>query len=82
MHLCMFLSAVDASAYGLYIYLALVSAALLGVGQRGGFSPHIFTPALWCRWNIPIWFFFKVYYKNLGFLEKLEESAPLLRVTP
>ena len=36
----MFLSPVDASSDSLYIYLARVSAALLGVGQRDGFSSN------------------------------------------
>ena len=55
MHSCMFLSNVGASPEGLNIYIALVSAALLGVSQRGSFSSHMFTPALWSGWNLPVW---------------------------
>ena len=51
------LSLVNASSDGLHIYLALISAALLGVGLRGGFSSHMFTPALWRGWHLPICFF-------------------------
>ena len=49
--------AVYASLGGPHICLALVSASLLGVGWRGGFSPHIFTPALWRIWHMLIWLF-------------------------
>ena len=38
----------------LHIYLAILSAALFGVGHRGGFSSHIFTPASWRGWHMPI----------------------------
>ena len=37
-------SLINASLDNLHIYLALVSAALLEVGQIGGFSSHKFTP--------------------------------------
>ena len=34
------LSPVDAYSDGLYIYLALVSAAILGIDRNGGLSSH------------------------------------------
>ena len=51
------LSLIDASLDNLHIYLALVSAALLGVGRIGGFSSHKFTPTFWQGWHLPIGFF-------------------------
>ena len=50
------LSLVGVSSYCLHKYLVLVSAALLRVGQWGGYSSHILTPALWCVWHLPIFF--------------------------
>ena len=57
MYSCMFLSLVDVSPDGLHIYLALVSTALLGVGRQGVFSSHMFTPAIWIGWHLPIGLF-------------------------
>ena len=62
LHLRIFLSPVDASLDGLYIYLVLLSVALIGVGWRGGFSYHMFTPTLWRGCHLTIRFFF---YKDL-----------------
>ena len=50
-----FLSPVDASSDGLHISLALVSAALTGVGRRGGFYSHMFTLALWRGCHLTTW---------------------------
>ena len=52
---------VNASSDVLHIYLVLARAALLGNGRQGEFSPHIFTPALWCGCRIPIWVIFTRY---------------------
>ena len=48
------LSPVDMSLDSMNICLALVSVDLLGVGRRGSFSSHKFTPAFWRGWNLPI----------------------------
>ena len=53
-----FLSPVDASSDGLYIYLALVSAALLGVGWQGRFSSHKVYTHLFLRMESSLWVFF------------------------
>ena len=34
--------------------LALYSAALIGVGRRGGFYPHKVVPTIWHSWHFPI----------------------------
>ena len=57
MHLCMFLSPVDASSDSLHVYLALVVAVLLRVAWWGGFSSHMFIPTFWCGWHLTIGFF-------------------------
>ena len=69
MHPCMSLSPVNASSDGPHTFIALVRAALLVVGWWGGFSSHMFTPASWCIWHLPIGFL-RVYSKNLVPLEK------------
>ena len=59
-----FVSLVDVSSDGLHIHLALVRAALVEVDWRYAFSSHMFTPALWRGWNLPIWLLlFTRYYK-------------------
>ena len=72
MHSCMFLSPFNASSDSLHISLTFASATLLGVGRRGRFSSHIFTPAFWSYWYLPIGFvlFYKVHSIQLGLLEK------------
>ena len=54
-----FLSPVYTSLDVLHIYLVFVRAALLGVGQRGSFSSHMFTTALWiiCHMTIGLFCF-------------------------
>ena len=50
-----FQSPVDASVRLVYIiFLAFVSAALLGVGSNAA-SPPIYVPAFWCSWILPNW---------------------------
>ena len=51
------LSPVNASSYGLHIFIEIVRADHLGVGRQGGFYSHMFTPALWSGRNLPIVFF-------------------------
>ena len=62
------LSPVNMYSDGIHISLALVRTSLLRVGQKGGWSPHTFTPTFWCVWHLPIGFvlFYKVHYKHLG----------------
>ena len=58
---------------GLNIYLALVSAALLRVGNWVGFSYHKFIPSFWSSWNLPIsgiFCFTRCTVKHLGLSEK------------
>ena len=87
------LSPVKASSDSLHIYLALVRAALLGVGRRGSFSYHMFKPTIWSICNLPIGFFkfYKVYSNTFDVCwrwilshirsgQSLEVSAPFLRV--
>ena len=86
------LSLVDTSSDNLHIYLALPSTSLLGVGRRGDFSYHMFTPDFWRGWNMPIWVFFlnKVFHtlniwlclilNHVQYGHSLEGSATLLRV--
>ena len=62
--LCMFLSPVDASSDGLYIYLARVSAALLRVVRRDGFSSHNVYTRLLARITSDR-FFYKFYFNTL-----------------
>ena len=67
MHLCIFLSTLDASLRRSAIFgLALYSAALLGVCWRDGFSSHTF-PYIYHNWISNHWVFkfIKVYYNNL-----------------
>ena len=52
------LSPVDASLDGLHFYLALVSAAFLGVSRQGIFSHHMFASAFWCGRHLLIWVYF------------------------
>ena len=52
------LSLVNASSGGIHVHLALVSAALLGVGQWGGFSSHIFYTQPLARLESDHWGFF------------------------
>ena len=54
------LSPVDVSSGGLHIYLELISADILGVGWRGGFSSYMVTPAFWRIWNLPGWVLNKI----------------------
>ena len=78
------LSTVNAYSDGLNIYLALVSVALLGVGSRGGFSSHKFSPALWFGWHLPIGFFiFKWYiFQHLGYFLSLDSHPyPICKVS-
>ena len=58
----------------------LVSAALIGVGWRGRYLSHMFTPTFWRIWNMPIGFiyFYKLCFQNIGILEKLDNSALFL----
>ena len=76
-----FSSPVYTSLDSLHIYLEVFRVALLGVGRQGRFSSHMFTPALWCVWYLPIGFFLTIFIPNtLDFWIKLDDSAPLLRV--
>ena len=52
------LSPVDTSSDSLNIYIALFSAAFLGVGRQCILYSHTFTPAFWCVWHLPIIFVF------------------------
>ena len=74
MHSCMFLSLVDASLDGLHIYFVLVNASLLGVGWRGGLSSHIFTPAFWRIWHMPIFLGFLQGISHLGYFLALNSQ--------
>ena len=78
-----FLLPVDKSLDGLHIYLALVRAALLGVGWRGGFSSHIFYTLLLARLEYYhcVCFILQVVLQHLVILEKIEDSAPFLSVS-
>ena len=58
------LSPVDASTDSRHIYLALISAILIGDGWWGGFLSHMFAPAFWSVWNLLIRFFFKTRYST------------------
>ena len=51
--------------------ITLASAALPGVGRRGGFYSHMF-PDVYLGWFMPVGFvlFYKVYSKHIGLLEK------------
>ena len=73
MHLCMFLSPVDALPKGSAIFgLVLVSAALIGVGRRGGFSYHIYPDGSITVGIFPIgiFSFTRCFVQNLGLSEK------------
>ena len=68
----------------LHIYLALVSAELLGVGWRGGFSSHIFTDVsitVGYLTSLGLFIFKSCVYKTLAFWQNIEDSATFLRVT-
>ena len=58
------LSPVSPYSYGLYIYIGIVSAALLEVGQKGDFYSHKFTHTFWSRWIMKINVF--VLFYNMG----------------
>ena len=65
-------------------YLLIASAALLGVGRWGGFSPHkVYTGIL--AWFESVHFrfvyFYKVNFQHLGLLEKSWGLRSVLRVT-
>ena len=68
MRLCVYLSTVEASLEGLHIYLALISGALLSVGQIGGFSSHMVYICAMVRLESSHWvvYFYKVYSNILG----------------
>ena len=73
MHLCIYLSTVDASLDGIYISLELVSASLLGVGRWGGFSSHRVYTRLMARLSSDHWvclFFTRWVSNNLAFWQK------------
>ena len=50
-----FLSTVDAFLDGLHMSLELVSVALLGIVQQGGFSSHIVYTRLMVRLSSEYW---------------------------
>ena len=51
------------------IFILLVSATLLRVGRRGGFSSHTFTPSFYFSWILPIGFLFlQPVFQHLGCL--------------
>ena len=84
MRSCIFLSMDDASSDSIHISPVLVSTALIEVGWQGSFSTHMFTPALWCGWDMPIGFvlFYKVYYKHLGLSAKTWGLRSILGGSP
>ena len=67
MHMCVYLSTVEVYLKGIYIYLALVSAAILRVGQRCGLSSHMFYIYALVRLESSHWvvYFYKVYSNPL-----------------
>ena len=74
------LSLVDTSSNGLYIYLAIVRAAHLGVGRWGGFSSRRFTPAVWRGWHLTIGLLFFTRYEvqYLGYFISLDSQPCLI----
>ena len=73
----MFLSPVDASSDSLYIYLARVSAALLGVGRRDGFSSNNVYTRLLARIASSC-FFLQGLFQHLGYLLVLYSQPCLI----
>ena len=79
MHL---LSLVNTSSYDPYIYLALVSTALLVLVGEAAYPPICFTLALCHGCRLPIGFVFTGCIPNtLDFQIEFGDSAPFLRVS-
>ena len=64
------------------IGLALASAALLGVGHKGGFSSHIVYTLPIARLDFPNLFWYKVYSNHLDLSEKTWGLRSALEVSP
>ena len=84
MHLCIFLSPVDTSlGWSALFGPVLASAALLGIGRKGGFYSHIVYTCPLERLVSAHWFFLflqDLFQTPFIFGEKLEDSALSLRV--
>ena len=83
MHPSVFHSRLTCHLDGLHIYLALVSAELLGVGWQGGFSSHIFTDVsitVGYLTSLVLFIFKMCVYQTLAFWKNPEDSAMFLKV--